>query len=90
MVLSRSPSWLGLGFPSGGGPGTDNPNRHWEHNGLLFAFNPVACDRVQLGIIQEERKRRGRPDLFERGNTPIHVEQATSANLGVANLNVIN
>jgi hypothetical protein len=71
-----------------GGP---NPHRHqWEHNGLLFATDPVACDRIQIEIIEAERKRRGLRSLFDRGNKPVHVERAAKAGLGTADLNQIN
>jgi hypothetical protein len=73
-----------------GGPGHDDPNRRWPHNGLLFSTDPVASDRVQLEIIEAERKRQGRPSLFERGCKPVHVERAAQAGLGVADLAKIN
>ncbi len=72
-----------------GGPGTGEQFR-WEHNGFLFATDPVACDRVQLELIEAERKRRGLPGLFERGSKPKHVEEAAKAGLGIADLDKIN
>jgi hypothetical protein len=72
-----------------GGQRADDPQKQWPLNGLLFAFDPVACDRVQLDILQQERKQRELPDLFERACTPIHIEKATRANLGCGNINVI-
>ena len=73
-----------------GGPVTNDPKKQWAHNGLLFATDPVACDRVHLDILQDERTRRELPDLFDRACTPIHIEKATRARLGVGNLNTIN
>ncbi|MBN1917331.1 MAG: DUF362 domain-containing protein [Verrucomicrobia bacterium] len=71
-----------------GGP---NPARNqWEHNGFLFATDPVACDRVQIELIEAERKRRGLRGLFERHNQPVHVEQAAKAGLGIGDLNQID
>jgi uncharacterized protein (DUF362 family) len=70
-----------------GGP--DPRRNQWEHNGLLFATDPVACDRVELEIIEAERKRRGLKSLFERGSKPIHVAKAAEAGLGTADLDQI-
>jgi hypothetical protein len=72
-----------------GGQRADDPQKQWPLNALLFAFDPVACDRVQLDILQQERKARALPDLFERTCTPIHIEKAARANLGCGNINVI-
>jgi uncharacterized protein (DUF362 family) len=72
-----------------GGPGTAEQFR-WEHNGLLFATDPVACDRVQIELIDAERKRRGLAGLFNRGSKPKHVENAAKAGLGIADLDKIN
>jgi len=71
-----------------GGP--DPQRNQWEHNGLLFATDPVACDRVQIEIIDAERKRRGLRSLSERGSKPVHVEQAAKAGLGIADLDQID
>jgi len=73
-----------------GGPGTGRKEFQWEHNGLLFATDPVACDRVQIEIINAERERRGSPSLYQRGSKPKHVEQAAKAGLGIADLTKIN
>jgi hypothetical protein len=71
-----------------GGP--DPRRNQWEHNGFLFATDPVACDRVEIEIINAERKRRGLPNLFDRHNKPKHVEKAAEAGLGIADLDKIN
>ena len=71
-----------------GGP--DPSRNQWEHNGFLFATDPVACDRVEIEIIDAERKRRGLKSLFDRGTKPVHVEQAAKAGLGIADLDQID
>ena len=73
-----------------GGPGTGQAKFQWEHNGLLFATDPVASDRVQIEIVNAERKRQGLPGLFERRNKPKHVAEAAKAGLGTAELTEIN
>jgi len=73
-----------------GGPGVGRPDLQWEHNGLLFATDPVASDRVQIEIVNAERVRHGLPGLFERPNKPKHVAEAAKAGLGIADLTKIN
>lgn len=76
----------------------------WEYNGLFFATDPVAMDRVEWQIIDAERKKRGLPPVAATGKVgvdplgtegfdirqPQHVPLCGTLGLGVANLSKID
>jgi len=49
-----------------GGPFAWNPDFHWEARTLLIGTDPVAIDRIELEIVEEKRKERGVPSLWDR------------------------
>ncbi len=81
------------------GPFGGDPKFVWEYNGLFFATDPVAMDRVEWQIIDAERKKRGLPPVAATGKSgidpfgteafdmrqPQHVSLCGSLGLGVAN-----
>ncbi len=54
-----------------GGPFAWNPDFVWEARTLLFGTDPVAVDRVELEIVEQKRKERGVPSLWDR--SPDHI-----------------
>jgi hypothetical protein len=51
-----------------GGPGSWNRSwRTWRHNGLLFATDPVALDRVGWDLIDAKRRQMGWPPVGRMG-----------------------
>jgi hypothetical protein len=43
-----------------------------------------------MNIIEEKRKERDRPPLFNRANVPKHIETAAKFGLGINDTNLIN
>jgi hypothetical protein len=60
-------------------PGTRSPQFQWRHDGFLLSADPVAMDRVELEIIDEERKRRGLSPIGARAR---FLETAAKLDLG--------
>ena len=60
-----------------GGPFAWNPDFHWEARTLLIGTDPVAIDRIELEIVEEKRKERGVPSLWDR--SPQYI--GTSADM---------
>ena len=46
-----------------GGPFED-PRYHWNYNGLIVGFDPVAVDIVGLKILQKYRTQKGNSKWF--------------------------
>jgi uncharacterized protein (DUF362 family) len=49
-----------------GGPFSWNPEFVWDARTLLIGTDPVAIDRIELEIIEQKRKERGVPSLWDR------------------------
>lgn len=65
--------------------------RHvWGNNGIMFSKDPVSLDTIGMNIIEEKRKERDRPPLFNRANVPKHIETAAKFGLGINDTNLIN
>ncbi|MFQ5965065.1 MAG: DUF362 domain-containing protein [Candidatus Scalinduaceae bacterium] len=65
--------------------------RHvWVNNGILLSKDPVSLDTTGRNIIEEKRKERNLPSLFNRANVPKHIETAVSFGLGVSDTNLID
>jgi len=60
-----------------GGPFAWNPDFHWEARTLLIGTDPVAIDRIELEIVEQKRKERGVPSLWDR--SPQYI--GTSADM---------
>lgn len=48
------------------GPFAWNPDFVWEAKTLLFGTDPVAVDRIELEIVEQKRRQRGVPSLWDR------------------------
>ncbi|MFN2445130.1 MAG: DUF362 domain-containing protein [Vicinamibacterales bacterium] len=53
------------------GPFAWNPDFHWDAGTLLIGTDPVAVDRIELEIVEQKRKERGVPSLWDR--SPQHI-----------------
>jgi uncharacterized protein (DUF362 family) len=65
--------------------------RHvWGNNGIMLSKDPVSLDTIGMNIIEEKRKERDLPSLFNRPNLPKHIETAAMFGLGINDTNLIN
>jgi uncharacterized protein (DUF362 family) len=74
-----------------GGPGNKVQKYIWERKSMYFATDPVAVDRIGLGVIDDQRARMGMPPIalatadndsvFVRMQ-PEHIEIAGALGLG--------
>ncbi len=62
----------------------------WMNNGIMLSKDPVSLDTIGMNIIEEKRKERDRPPLFNRANVPKHIESAAKYGLGINDTNLIN
>lgn len=62
----------------------------WINNGIMLSKDPVALDTVGMNIIEEKRKERDLPLLFNRANVPRHIETAAKYGLGINDTKSIN
>jgi uncharacterized Fe-S center protein len=62
----------------------------WMNNGIMLSKDPVSLDTIGMNIIEEKRKERDRPPLFNRENVPKHIETAAKYGLGINDTNLIN
>jgi uncharacterized protein (DUF362 family) len=62
----------------------------WMNNGIMLSKDPVSLDTIGMNIIEEKRKERDRPPLFNRANVPKHIETAAKFGLGINDTNLIN
>ncbi|NCO37347.1 MAG: hypothetical protein AUJ96_23360 [Armatimonadetes bacterium CG2_30_66_41] len=69
-----------------GGPSPD-PSRLseclFQPNALLVSKDAVALDYVGFRLIEDERKKRGRPSLKEDGRAPMYIVTAAKYGLGI-------
>jgi hypothetical protein len=86
------------------GPFGQNPEFVWDYNGLFFATDPVAMDRVEWQVIDAKRKAEGLPAVAATGRTgldpfgtegfdmrqPQHVPLCGTLGLGVGDLKKID
>ncbi|MCK5578966.1 MAG: DUF362 domain-containing protein [Planctomycetes bacterium] len=70
-----------------GGPMPANPETLWRRNSLLFSYDPVALDRIQLDIIDKKRQEKKLPPTQPAAK---HIFTAAKMGLGVADLSQIN
>ena len=70
-----------------GGPMPANPETLWRRNSLLFSYDPVALDRIQLDIIDKKRQEKKLPAAQPAAK---HIFTAAKMGLGVADLSQIN
>ncbi len=56
----------------------------WAFEGVLFALDPVALDRVAADLIEEQRATRGLPSLREAKRPPSWIDSAARLGLGEA------
>lgn len=54
-----------------GGPFAWNPEFVWDARTLLIGTDAVAVDRIELEIVEQQRKERGVPSLWDR--SPEHI-----------------
>lgn len=65
--------------------------RHlWGYNGIVLSRDPVALDTICMNIIEQKRKERELPSLFNRPFPPKHIETAGRFGLGISDLSLIN
>ncbi|MCP5003158.1 MAG: DUF362 domain-containing protein [Planctomycetes bacterium] len=62
----------------------------WDYNGIMLSRDPVAMDTIGVNIIEEKRRERNLPSLFNRKNVPKHIETATKFGLGTSNTELID
>ncbi len=60
------------------------------NNGIMLSKDPVSLDTIGMNIIEEKRKERDLPPLFNRANVPKHIETAAKFGLGINDTNLIN
>ncbi len=60
------------------------------NNGIMLSKDPVSLDTIGMNIIEEKRKERDLPSLFNRPNLPKHIETAAKFGLGINDTNLIN
>ncbi len=60
------------------------------NNGIMLSKDPVSLDTTGMNIIEEKRKERDMPSLFNRANLPKHIETAAKFGLGTNDTNLIN
>jgi hypothetical protein len=80
------------------GPFGGEPKFVWDYNGLFFATDPVAMDRIEWDVVDAKRKAEGLPPVAATGRTgldplgtegfdmrqPQHVPLCGTLGLGVA------
>ncbi len=80
-----------------GGPFGKKPEWSWEHNGMLFATDPVALDHVEWTLIDAQRAAKNLPPVAASGRSglnplgtegfdirqPQHIALAGNLGLGV-------
>jgi hypothetical protein len=55
-----------------GGPfSRENGKWTWEHNGILFATDPVALDHVEWDLVDAQRSKQKLPPVAASGRTAI-------------------
>ncbi len=54
----------------------------WDYNGIMLSRDPVAMDTIGMNIIEEKRREKNLPSLFNRANVPKHIETAATFGLG--------
>ncbi len=60
------------------------------NNGIMLSKDPVARDTIGMNIIEEKRKERDRPPLFNRENVPKHIKTAARFGFGINDTTLIN
>ncbi len=60
------------------------------NNGIMLSKDPASLDTIGMNIIEEKRKERDIPSLFNRPNLPRHIETAAKFGLGINDTNLIN
>lgn len=64
-----------------GGP-TANPEAIIACNTLMIGTDPVACDSMAFGLINEVRSLKGKPPLLAGASLPLHLRSATQLRIG--------
>ncbi len=72
----------GLKVCYNGGPDASNPAFITNHSTIYLSRDPVACDTVALGVVEQMRADAGLPDLFTTSGQPVHVAKAAEMGLG--------
>ncbi len=72
-----------------GGPMPHRKNV-WSNNSIMLSTDPVSIDTIGMNIIEETRKERNLPSLFDRPNVPKHIETAAKFGLGINDTNLIH
>lgn len=65
-----------------------NRDSMWNYGGILIATDPVAIDKVMLGIINEKRIAEGMNAISD--NSTKHIKLSSEMNLGTDNLSEID
>lgn len=71
------------------GPLDKDPRTRVPHGSVYVSTDPVALDTVGWRVIDEERKKRGLPDLTKSGREPRYVRYAGDLGLGQHDWNEI-
>jgi uncharacterized Fe-S center protein len=56
----------------------------------MLSKDPVAMDTIGMDIIEEKRREKNLPSLFNRANVPKHIETAAIYGLGMSNRELID
>ena len=70
-----------------GGPSED-PRHHWNYNGIIAGFDPVAVDIVAQGIVQKHRNKM-LPNTPELISDYLEACAGSKYRLGISNLKEI-
>ncbi|MDR4505450.1 MAG: DUF362 domain-containing protein [Candidatus Scalindua sp.] len=62
----------------------------WDYNGIMLSKDPVAMDTIGMNIIEEKRREKNLPSLFNRANVPKHIETAAKSGLGTNKTELID
>ncbi|GJQ58686.1 MAG: DUF362 domain-containing protein [Candidatus Scalindua sp. AMX11] len=62
----------------------------WDYGGIMLSKDPVAMDTIGMDIIEEKRREKNLPSLFNRANVPKHIETAAIYGLGMSNRELID
>ena len=82
-----------------GGPGIMNDDFVWENKTAYFATDPVALDRIGIGVIEAQRKKNHLRPVGARATDevwtspdrqPEHIDNAGKAGLGESDLSKID
>ena len=71
------------------GPNDTNKKRRVPHESLYVSTDPVACDVIGWGLVEQHRKDAGLPTLKDAGREPSYIQIAGDLGLGLFDRNMI-